>query len=112
MIPVKNIYYMLSYAFKVLNQNGYKRIATEEFDNTADLMASILEKGITVQLKRGLIRKYIPQTDELSSIRGKIDIAESIKTQSMHRKKLVCTFDDFSEDNAMNQIIKSTVGFF
>ena len=50
---------MLSYAFKVLNQQGYKRIATEEFYNTAELMASILEKGITVQLKRGLIRLTI-----------------------------------------------------
>ena len=100
---------MLSYVFKVLNQQGYKQIATEEFYNTAELMASILEKGITVQLKRGLIREYIPKRDELSSIRGKIDITESIKTQSMQRNKLVCSFDDFSEDNIKNQIIKSTV---
>ena len=54
MIPVQNVYYMLSYAFKVLNEQGYKRIATEEFNNTAELMAAILAKGIAVQLKRGL----------------------------------------------------------
>lgn len=54
MIPVQNIYYMLSYAFKVLNEQGYKKIATEEFNNTAELMAAILAKGIAVQLKRGL----------------------------------------------------------
>lgn len=54
MIPIQNIYYMLSYAFKILNEQGYKRIATEEFANTAELMAAILAKGITVQLKRGL----------------------------------------------------------
>lgn len=29
---------MLSYAFKVLNEQGYKRIATEEFNNTAELI--------------------------------------------------------------------------
>ena len=96
MIPVQNVYYMLSYAFKVLNEQGYKRIATEEFNNTAELMAAILAKGIAVQLKRGLGKEYISQTEELSSLRGKIDIAESIKTQSMIRKKLICTYDDFS----------------
>ena len=108
MIPIQNIYYMLSYAFQVLNEQGYKNIATEQFHNTAELMAAILEKGIAIQLKRGLGKEYIPQTEELSSLRGKIDIAESIKTQSMLRKQLICTYDEFSVNSTMNRIIKST----
>ncbi len=109
MIPIQNIYYMLSYAFRVLNEQGYKRIATEKFHNTAELMAAILAKGIAVQLKRGLGKEYISRTEALSSLRGKIDIADSIKTQSMRKKQLVCTYDDFSVNSAMNRIIKSTV---
>ena len=109
MIPIQNVYYMLSYAFQVLNEQGYKNIATEHFSNTAELMAAILEKGIAVQLKRGLGREYIPQTEALSSLRGKIDIAESIKTQSMLCKQLICTYDEFSVNSTMNRIIKSTV---
>ena len=96
MIPIQNIYYMLSYAFQVLNEQGYKNIATEQFNNTGELMAAILEKGIAIQLKRGLGKEYILQTEALSSLRGKIDIAESIKTQSMLRKQLICTYDEFS----------------
>lgn len=61
MIPIQNVYYMLSYAFQVLNEQGYKNIATEQFHNTAELMAAILEKGIALQLKRGLGKEYIPQ---------------------------------------------------
>ena len=109
MIPIQNVYYMLSYAFQVLNEQGYKNIATEQFHNTAELMAAILEKGIAVQLKRGLDKEYIPQTEALSSLRGKIDIAESIKTQSMLRKQLICTYDEFSVNSTMNRIIKSTI---
>ena len=109
MIPIQNVYYMLSYAFQVLNEQGYKNIATEQFNNTAELMAAILEKGIAVQLKRGLGKEYIPQTEALSSLRGKINIAESIKTQSMLRKQLICTYDEFSVNSTMNRIIKSTV---
>lgn len=109
MIPIQNIYYMLSYAFQILNEQGYKNIATEQFNNTAELMAAILDKGIAIQLKRGLGKEYIPQTEALSSLRGKIDIAESIKTQSMLRKQLICTYDEFSVNNTMNRIIKSTV---
>lgn len=109
MIPIQNIYYMLSYAFQILKEQGYKNIATEQFNNTAELMAAILEKGIAIQLKRGLGKEYILQTEALSSLRGKIDIAESIKTQLMMRKQLICIYDEFSVNSTMNRIIKSTV---
>ena len=109
MIPVQNIYYMLAYAFQVLNENGYKNIETEQFDNVGELCAAILSKGVSLQLKRGLGKEYVSETEALSSLRGKIDIAESIKTQSMLRKQLVCTYDDFTVNSYMNRIIKSTM---
>ena len=109
MIPIQNIYYMLSYAFQVLSEQGYKNIATEEFDNVAELCAAILSKGITLQLKRGLSREYIENTEALSSLRGRIEISESIKTQSVMRKQLVCSYDEFSENSYMNRIIKTTM---
>ena len=59
MIPIRNIYYMLSYAFQVLSEQGYKNIETEQFDNVAELCAAILSKGVSLQLKRGLGREYI-----------------------------------------------------
>lgn len=111
MIPVQNIYYMLSYAFQVLNEQGYKDIATEHFDNVTELCAAILSKGITVQLKRGLGKEYIPQTESRSSLRGKIDITESLKTQSLLRKQLICTYDDFTVNSYLNRILKSTMEF-
>ena len=109
MIPVQNIYYMLSYAFQVLNEQGYKDIATERFDNVAELCAAILVKGVTVQLKRGLGKAYITQTEALSSLRGKIDINASIKTQSLLRKQLICEYDDFSVNSYLNRILKTTM---
>ena len=109
MIRIQNIYYMLAYAFQVLNEQGYRNIATEDFENTAELCAAILARGINIQIKRGLGKEYIPRTEALSSLRGKIDITESIKTQALQRKQLVCSYDEFSVNSYMNRIIKSTV---
>lgn len=109
MIPVQNVYYMLSYAFRVLNEQGYKSIETEEFHNVAELCASILTKGVKQQLKRGLGQEYISETEALSSPRGKIDVTASIKNLSMIRGELVCTYDEFSVNSYMNRIIKSTL---
>ena len=109
MIPIKNLYYMLSYAFQILNEQGYKKLATEEFDNAGDLCAAILIRGISNQLKRGLGREYISETETIAAIRGKIEINESIKNQTMIRNQMTCTYDEFSVDSALNRIIKSTV---
>ena len=107
MIRIQNIYYMLSYAFQVLNEQGYRNIATEDFDNTAELCAAILAHGIGNQIKCGLGKEYISRTEAFSSPRGKIGISESIKSQSLLRKQLVCNYDEFSTNSYMNRIIKS-----
>lgn len=108
-IKIQNLYYMLSYAFKVLNENGYKRVATENFENTAQLCTAILIRGINIQLKRGLERQYISKTNRVSSLRGKIDINESLKTQTFLRKEMVCIYDEFSVNSYLNRILKSTL---
>lgn len=107
MIKIQNIYYMLAYAFQVLQENGYASCGTEEFENTADLLASILAKGVSIQIKRGLGRAYIEETEQLSCLRGRIDVAESIKRQTHIKKQLVCTYDEFSVNSYMNRILKT-----
>ena len=55
----RNIYYMLSYAFKELKNNNYENIAKEDFERIFDLFAEILFKGVSMQLKQGLCKEYI-----------------------------------------------------
>ena len=109
MIPIRNIYYMLSYAFQVLTEQGYKSIETEQFGNVAELCAAILSKGVSLQLKRGLRREYIENTEPLSSLRGRIEISESVKTQSLLKHQMICSYDVFSENSYMNRIIRATM---
>ena len=108
-IRIQNIYYMLAYAFSVLKNDGYKKLASEDFENTADLLSTILAKGIAIQVKRGLGKEYIPITEPLSTLHGKIDISQSIKGQTMLKKQLVCSYDEFSVNTKLNQILKTTV---
>ena len=109
MIPIPNIYYMLSYAFQTLQAENYKDLAAENFHNTAELCAAILDKGIGIQLKHGLRRDYVSKSESLSTLQGKLNISESIKTQTMLKKQMICTYDEFSTNIQFNQIIKSTV---
>lgn len=108
-IFIKNIYYMLSYAFTTLNQGGYEDVATEQFENIHDLFAAILTKGIGRQLKQGLYREYINHKEAVTAVRGKIDMTETIHDRLSRKRVLTCEYDELSENNLLNQILKTTV---
>ena len=59
-IFIRNIYYMLTYAFQELKQNNYEEIAGEEFDEIHDLFAEILVRGIRINLSKGYIKNIFP----------------------------------------------------
>ena len=58
-IVIKNIFYMLTYAYQVLNQSNYEKINSESFKNINNLFACILARGMSQQVKQGLYKEYV-----------------------------------------------------
>jgi len=83
-------------------------IESEEFDNALDLLSAILIKGISKHLKQGLSREYIEAQDTLSTLRGRINLRESMYLDMCDDRRISCTFDDFSANHLMNRILKTT----
>ena len=100
---------MLTYAFQSLRQSNYDSVATEDFGNIHDMFAAILGKGVANQLKQGLYKEYILQSEELSVLRGKLNLQGTIKNRIQHRQKLACEYDELSENNLLNRILKTTM---
>lgn len=100
---------MLSYAYQILRQTNYKEIQTEEFEHIHDLLAAILGKGVAQQLKQGLYREYINQSENLTIMHGKLNMAETMRNYMQHRQVLFCEYDELSENNQLNQILKTAM---
>ena len=107
-ILIRNIYYMLAYAFQELRQNNYAEIEGEKFDDIYDLFAEIIIRGVSFQLKQGLYREYISRNESLQTVRGKIDIYGTINNKMRNIQQIVCSYDELSENNIYNQIIVTT----
>lgn len=108
-IPIRNIYYMLSYAYQTLNLSEYKQIGTEKFENVKELYAEILAIGIPVLIRGGLIKDYISVEETSNVIKGKIDINSTINKNALVIKKASVVYEEFSENILLNQIIKATL---
>lgn len=107
MIRVQNIYYMLAYAFQNLSVSEIEKSSYEEFEYADNLFAVILANGIARQIKSGLGKAYIVQQEERLSPKGKINISATMRQGSKHDGRIVCSVDEYLENNYMNQILKS-----
>lgn len=110
-IVIKNVFYMLSYAYQVLKQSNYSKIEAENFDNINDLFSAILARGMIQQGKQGLYKEYSSFHDDLLTLKGKLDINGTIRNKISHKQGLACEYDNLTSNNLFNQIIKSTALF-
>lgn len=100
---------MLAYAFAALQRSNYEELAKEQFDNIHNLFAAILAKGIGQQLKQGLYREYLNKVEDTAVMHGKIDMPGTIKNKLAGKQLLTCEYDELSENNTLNQILKTTM---
>lgn len=108
-IPIKNIYYLLSYAWNKLDVGNKIKLQEDDYSSSLNLFARVFDNILTIILKRGLDRNYTAVKDKIRTIKGRIDFNSTIKTLSHLNKKYYCDFDNFSEDILTNRIIKSTI---
>lgn len=98
---------MIAYAFDTIDFNIYENMKSEEFEYIDDLFASLLVVGMNSQIKKGLSKNYIPFSEELAIVRGKINLSDSIKMNSLMKNRLICEYDEYNENILLNQIIKT-----
>ena len=108
-IPIKNLFYMLCYAWNVLSIMDDIKVADDDYEDAYDLLARVFSFGIGKLIRLGFHRSYIEETEELSTVRGKISVQESINSMSMQRKHLICTYDEYSKNDIFNQILNYTI---
>jgi 5-methylcytosine-specific restriction enzyme subunit McrC len=109
-IPVRNIFYLLSYAWDLLEEAEALEVETEDLPQGIDLVARLLVRGTQHLLRRGMDRGYLPQTEVLSTIRGRIDFGASVRRLYLAQLKAQCDFEEFLPDLLHNRILKSTLG--
>jgi 5-methylcytosine-specific restriction enzyme subunit McrC len=105
-IVIRNVYVMMAYAFGSIHDTGADRLSAESFETLHDLMAEILIRGVGSQVKRGLHRDYRRRLEELTTVRGRIDVTRTASTRSMVRGRLICEFDEYELDTLHNRILK------
>jgi 5-methylcytosine-specific restriction enzyme subunit McrC len=108
-IPIQNLYFIFCYAWRRLEESKIVDVEEVSSPELVDLFAKVLIGGMRHLIRRGIDRGYIPVTEDLSTIRGRIYISESMKQSVSRTPRLVCEYDELSHDILINQILKATI---
>lgn len=109
-IPIRNVYYLLVYAWDALDEGDVVDVnALDRHTQTVELLAGVLANATAQVLRRGLDRGYIEETQVLAGIRGKLDVGGSVKQALFPLGRAQCHVDELSYDVPHNQIVRSTL---
>jgi 5-methylcytosine-specific restriction enzyme subunit McrC len=108
-VPVRNIYYLLCYAWDEFAPKQIENVVTEECSDALHLFARLLASGVRSLHRRGLETGYVSVRHATSSPRGRIVMAETMRLVATQPARVCCTYDEISTDVLTNQILKATL---
>lgn len=71
-----------------------------------DLFAYVMAKNLRAELERGVCHAYEQRSDDLKTLRGRIDLPRQILRNQERYDRLACEWDEFTADIAMNRVLK------
>ena len=74
---------------------------------TLDECAKILVDGLTLQVKRGLVKDYVQGVDTETAIKGRMDVSASLRDRTIYKRQMVCIYEEYTENCPLNRIVKA-----
>ena len=108
-IPPRNIFYIFCYAWRLIREGKAITVGTTDSPDAGNFYARVLSNAVALLLRRGLERGYRVYTEDLSALRGRVQLGPSYRRMLLQQGKAVCEYDELSHDTLNNQIVKATL---
>lgn len=105
----QNLLKMLLVAYDLDGATPGQAALEHSNDGWLDILMRLFVRALADQLRRGLIRRYRADADDLPTVRGRLQIEEQLRRNLVHRERSACEFDEFDEDHALNQLFRVAI---
>ncbi|EZP43371.1 putative McrC protein [Micrococcus luteus] len=106
-IPVRNLWLLMLYASDLfVQERSLQDVGAESAgEDLPDLVALVLVAAAEARLHRPLSRRHLPQTGDLTRVRGRIDHLRTRSRGLLAQGQVACRFDDLTVDHPVNRVI-------
>ena len=103
-IILKNLIFMLSYTKNLdIKTNDNAKLSTEK-NPFIEILIREFATSLFESLKRLTPKRYVREEENLNYLKGKIKFSENIRYNCANKAKFYCEYDEFSENNLLNQL--------
>lgn len=106
----RNALVQMLYAAKLIHiHKGAQASINTQRISLLDIFIRHFCRELHTQILQGKLRDYAEQEENVSVLHGRLIIPQHIRHNIVHKERLYCRFDEFSEDILLNQIIRFTL---
>ena len=105
----KRLIHMLSVALNLQLDLGSLTELAWQRETLLEILIRIFCDKLTEAVRKGMPRRYVEQEDDLTALRGRLDVARQFTRHAVNPSRLACRFDVLSEDTSLNRIMKAAV---
>lgn len=105
----KRLVHMLAVALDLKIDLGVITDLAWQRETLLEILIRIFCDKLTEALRKGMPRRYITCEDDLSTLRGQLDITRQFTRHAVDPSRLACRFNLLSEDTQLNRIMKAAV---
>jgi 5-methylcytosine-specific restriction enzyme subunit McrC len=105
-VGLENLFFLLGFGPRVTRW-GEAQFPYEQDPDLFKAVAWVFEAEVRRALAQGLVRGYQPRSETLPTLRGRIDVAEQLRSRQGMPFPLECRFEEYTEDTELNRVVKA-----
>ena len=93
------------------HRTSSEHVAVDSLDTFWELVATWCVSSVEKIFRAGLLSDYREETDDLSVVRGRVNVRRTAEIFLGGQLAANCTFDEFDVDNSLNRVLRRAMGF-
>lgn len=108
-IPLRNIWLLLLYAADLVKVRDQFEGEVDSARDLPDLLGRLLAHVVEKRMRRNLSRGYRTRAENLSRVRGRIDMLRTETGQLLERGQVACQYEVHTMNTSRNRLVKAAL---
>lgn len=104
-----NLARMISTVLDLELYDGDASKVEKSSDSILEILIRLFCDRLWQAIRRGMVRRYESHSENLTVLRGRLSVTNQIRHNLARPDRLACVFDEFSENNPLNQALKAAL---
>ncbi|CAJ7706633.1 5-methylcytosine-specific restriction enzyme subunit McrC [Burkholderia pseudomallei] len=107
---MRNLWFLMLYASDLTRIKGaFNALVEDDLEDIPDLVAKLLARAVEHRLRRNVSRGYQNRAQNLTRVRGRIDILKTEAQQLLSRGEVYCRFEELTTNTPRNRLVRAAL---